>query len=182
MKKLILIIAAALLVAPLFASAPKDSVTLASAKRLDPTIRVVLPVHLGVSTILDSEAPVTPLYRNFMFNIEMAGVRWSGRGTPFEANVGARWSFLNYGKDHAYYVGVPVRAALRFAKRGKVYAAAAGEYLVHGTMHNMPWRCCVESGISYGGYGIFASYGLTPFHTTATGPGNTLSFGLVIGL
>ena len=183
MKKLLILITAMLMAAaPLLAASAPDSLALPSSRRLDATIRIVLPIHIGVSTIANSNVPLTPLYRNFLFNVEMVGVRWSSRGIPFEANVSTRWSFMNFGKDHAYYVGVPLRATLRFARKGRVYAAAAGEYLVHGTMHNMPWRCSVESGISYGGCGIFASYGLTPFFTTATGPGNTLSFGLVIGL
>ncbi|MBO4455506.1 MAG: hypothetical protein J5759_03585 [Bacteroidales bacterium] len=179
-----LVMAAALLLAaaPLRATSAKDSLTLASSRRMDATVRAVLPMQFGASTVINSDAPVTPLYRNFLFSIEPFGVRWSSRGLPVDANVGTRLSFLNFGKDHAYYVGVPVRATLRFARRGRIYASAAGEYLIHGTMHNMPWRCSVESGISYGGYGIFASYGITPHFTTATGPGNTLSFGLIIGL
>lgn len=180
MKRFIILLAVAFLAAaPAFG---KDDVQLASGKRLDPTLRLILPVHFGVSTLLESKAPATPLYKNFMFNVEMLGVRFSGRGTPFEATIGTRWSFMNFAKDHSTYFGVPVRAAFRFAKRGKVYASVAGEYLVHSSMHCMPWRCSVESGISYGGVGLFASYGLTPFFTTATGPGNTLSFGVVVGL
>ncbi|MBR4809432.1 MAG: hypothetical protein IK031_04050 [Bacteroidales bacterium] len=183
MKRIVILIAAAFLAAAT-AMAGNDPGTpeLKSRKRLDPTLRLVLPVNAGVSTLLNSDAPATPLYRNFMFNIEPVGVRWSARGTPFELNVASRFNFLNFGNGHAFYAGVPVRASLRFAKRGRVYATAAGEYLIHGTMHNMPWRCALETGISYCGVGVFASYGVTPFFTTATGPGNTLSFGLVVGL
>ncbi len=98
-------------------------------------------------------------------------------------------------KIHASYIGVPLRLAIKIGDRGKIFAGVAGEYLVKGyTKFRSPntrtttnglfstWRASVEGGLSYAGWGIWASYGFTPLFLPECSNARTLSFGIVMGI
>ena len=98
-------------------------------------------------------------------------------------------------KIHASYIGLPLRIAFKLGADVKLFAGVAGEYLVKGytkyrnpssrTTTNAlfsPFRGSVEGGISYAGWGLYASYGLTPLFQPDCSNARTLSFGLVLGL
>ena len=198
-KKLLILLAAVLLAsAPVSAKSVPDSLRLESRYRLDTTLRIVLPVHFGLTTLMDADYKGswegtgygdfldTRLHQNFMFNIEMFGVRWCSRGIPFEANLGVRWSFMNFSssKIHASYIGAPLRFVFRFGRQCRVYAGASAEYLVHGHTNTLfsPFRATVEGGVAYAGVGLFASYGLTPLFLPSCSDAKTFSFGIVVGI
>ena len=44
------------------------------------------------------------------------------------------------------------------------------------------YRASVEGGVSWHGFGLWVSYGLTPFFQPTENHAGTLSFGLVFGL
>lgn len=97
-------------------------------------------------------------------------------------------------KIHANYFGIPFRAGLQFGS-SKVYVGASIEMLTGGyTKYKQPKnritakdlfnpiRATVEGGFSYGGLGVFVSYGLTPLFQESLSDAKTLTFGLLLGL
>ena len=220
-----------------------EDLTLYSGRRITPSLQIILPLYFGTTFLpeVDYSGPWadtgygnfldTRIYQNFFFGIEMVGMRLSAKASPLEANIGLRWSLMNYSMSdtsltfrgdaspssvtflpvriadidprydgtrsriHASYLGLPVRFVVKFAKRGKAYAGASAEMLVSGSAKYgkpatrtdaytlfSPFRATVEGGISYYGFGLWASYGLTPFFLPDCSSARTLSFGLIIGI
>lgn len=154
MKRIITVLAA-MLAAFGTASAANvpDSLQLASGKRVETTVRVVLPVYFGVSTLLDADYLGswantgygdflgTRIEQNFNFDIEFFGLRFDAKSTPFEANLGLRFSFMDFslsdtsitfsGNDSPSSIGcMPVRISdtdLSFdGAKSKIHASYLG--------------------------------------------------------
>lgn len=99
-------------------------------------------------------------------------------------------------KVHADYFGVPLVLKWKI-DRIRVYAGATAEVLVRArgryrepsVKYEIPggngfnrFRSTLECGISYGGLGVFASYGLTPVFDPALSDAKSFTFGIVLGL
>lgn len=93
-------------------------------------------------------------------------------------------------KVHANYIGVPLRFIYNVDKV-KFHAGASAEYLIKGyTKYKAPskrsdinglfnsFRGTVEGGITYGPWGIYVNYALTPVFDPAISNANTFTVGL----
>jgi hypothetical protein len=182
MKRCLAILAlslTALLSAPFCRAADGDEdLTLQTGKRVNTMLHVVLPAYAGAAVIPDSFG--------LHLGLEALGVRFTSRGSGLEGDAGLRFTWINFfrqdnGNVSAPYLGIPVRAAYRFNRWWKVYAGVSGDVLLGNSALNR-YRASVEGGLSWHGFGLWASYGLTPFHQPSDSPAGTVSFGLVFGL
>ncbi len=97
-------------------------------------------------------------------------------------------------KIHANYFGIPLRVSYEFGKAA-IFFGGSAEILVGGyTKYKEPknrvkaqnifnnFRATVEGGFSWGSFGLFVMYGLTPLFPDSLSDARTLSFGLIFGL
>ena len=166
---------------------------LPSSRRVTTTLRAVLPVYVGVSALVDSPGfsfPTTAsgVVKSIAFGLEPVGLRFSAKGSPLESNIALRWQYMGLGaysdsRMYATYLGVPLRVACRFGSSGKIFATASADLLLtRQDRFAQPlnrWRASVEGGISWGSWGIWTAYGLTPLLQNG-GAANTLTFGIVV--
>ncbi len=157
-------------------SSEAEDLTLASGKRVTPSLRVVLPSYLGAAVPVD-----IPLGQKtaFSFGIEAIGMRLSAKSSPVEANLGLRWSGMCFGAgQNAFYLGVPARVACKFGRRSKAYAGVAAQMRIAGAQELARFVGEVEGGVSFYGFGLRAAYTVTPF----SGGSRAVSLGLIVGL
>ena len=137
------------------------------------------------------------------------GLRWSFMDFTFKyacttmvqpgnTCMPARITTMDYNarksKIHATYFGIPARVSLNFGK-ATIYAGASAELLVNGfAKYTQPkrktqmkdlfnqFRATVEGGFSYGNFGAFVQYGLTPLFPADLSDAKTLTFGIILGL
>ena len=181
--KRIMSVAAALILTLFFpllcfsqSDATREELELRSGRRVMPSLRAVLPFYAGVSALADSLSGKT---MGFNFGMEIVGMRLSAKSSPLEANIGLRWSVMNFQQgSRVFHLGAPVRIACKFADRGKVYAGASADLRVGGDRDASPFVASVEGGISYYGFGLRASYSFNP----VVPGGRALCFGVVVGL
>lgn len=170
---------------------------LPSRKRTETTLHVVFPMYVGLSTMIDvngselwPEVSRTDLRnlvsnRSFLFSMEMAHLSFTSKGTPFEADLGLRYTFLNQRSTmNASYLGIPLRVGAKVGRQGKIFAGADAEVLVNGRTAESspelyPYRIAAEAGISFGFLGIWAAYSLTPLFYSGNNT-RMLTIGLVI--
>ncbi len=183
-RRLFSLIAAALLVlAPALCraqeGAEREDLTLRSGRRVTASPRILLPFYLGASALADD--PVRSA--GFCFGIEPVGMRLSSRACPVEANVALQWSGMNFRQGRQLFqIGVPLRLACSFGKRGVVYAGTSALWSVGGGELFSPFVAVAEGGISLWGYGLRAAYTLTPVLAPASGGAKAFSLSLIIGI
>ena len=209
MKKLLLFLAVLLFVASPYCIAAgdngKDETELESSKRVNTWLQVILPAYVGLSIVPQVENLGqwgSGCYSDFCFGMEIAGLRFTSRGSNLEADLGVRFQLMNFSGPadsgsvmHAASFGIPVRGAVKFCRWGKVFAGLSGDVLVSGTAGKpgVPgrtdardtlsrFRASVEGGVSWHGVGLWASYGLSPVFRKDFGDAHTVSFGIVIGI
>jgi len=154
----------------------KAGQTLYSGKRITPSVRVILPVFLGTSALTDAPLDQTI---GFSYGVEALGMRLSARSLPVEANIGLRFSGICLRSiPNVVHLGVPVRVAYKFGKSGKVYLGAAAELRLGKVNEFSRFMGVVEGGVSFTGFGLRASYTLTPLLNNS----RAVSLGLVIGI
>lgn len=142
-----------------------------SGSRVEAKLEVAFPMYFGntVLTNINYKGEWAPLKamdfldmnvrKSFVFGLEVASVHIKSAGGPFEASLGARWTFMDYtfansaismekvggicvpyyilaagydgrkSKIHANYFGVPLRLALNYS-RFTVYVGGSAEVLV----------------------------------------------------
>lgn len=170
---------------------------LPSRSRTETTLHVIFPMYAGLSTMIDvngsellpdiSRSDLQDMLtgRSFLFSMELAHLSFTSKGTPFEADLGLRWSYLNKRNYmNASYIGVPLRVGVKVGRQSKIFAGADAEVFLRGSASDpslvyFPYRLAAEAGISFGFLGIWASYGLTPLFQSATDT-RMLTFGIVI--
>ena len=155
---------------------------LPSSRRTDVTVRAILPMYFGASTLMNPSDLASGLGNpGFTFAFEMFGLRFSSKGGPLEANAAIGWEFL----QHAAYVGAPLRLAVKPGSAWKLFAGATPAVLlgnpVAGSSSYNRFRLSAQAGVAYRTVGLYASYGITPIYTADSTP-HTLSLGLVIGI
>lgn len=182
MKRILTIASAAILLTccPFLCGAQespdKADQTLDSGKRITPSFRVILPAFLGISALTD--APLNQTI-GFSYGMEIMGVRLSARSYRTEANIGLRCSgVVLQSMPNVVHLGIPVRVAYKFGKSGKAYIGAAAEMRLGKNESYSRFMGVVEGGVSYGGFGLRASYTVTPIVNSS----RAVSLGLIIGL
>lgn len=182
-----------------------DSTELESSRQVNTWLQVILPAYVGLSMVPAVEnfgQWGSGCYRDFCFGMEIAGLRFTSRGSNLEADLGVRFQLMNFAGPaesgsvmHAASFGVPLRGAVKFCRWGKVFAGVSGDVLVSGTSGKIGvagrtnaldvlsrFRASVEGGVSWHGVGLWASYGLSPVFRPEFGDAHTVSLGVVIGI
>ena len=153
-----------------------EDLTLESGKRITPSLRGVLPFYVGASAPTDVSLGQTVA---FSFGVEAIGLRLSARCCPVEATTALRFSGMCFQPgQNVFYLGVPLRVAYKIGMVSKVYAGASAEMRIGGPQDYSRFMGSVEGGVSFYGFGIRASYTLTPY----SGSSRAVSLGLIIGL
>ena len=151
---------------------------LPSSRRTEVTLRAVLPMYFGASTIYNKASDAPGLSDpGFMFGLEMLGLQFNSKGGPLEANAALGWEFMR----GATYFGLPVRLAVKPGGRWKLFAGITPALRVNRSSTVNPYRLSATAGFSYRTVGLWASYGITPMYLDTPGP-RTLSFGVVLGI
>ena len=153
-----------------------EDLTLESGKRITPSLRAVLPFYVGASFPVD-----VPFGQSaaFSFGIEALGLRLSARSCPVEATTALRFSGMCFGSGrNVFYLGIPLRVAYKVGRASKVYAGASAEMSLGKSREFSRFVGAVEGGVSFYGFGLRASYTVTPF----AGDSRAVSLGLLIGL
>ena len=153
-----------------------EDLTLESGKRITPSMRGLLPFYVGVSVPTDVAFGQSAA---FSFGIEAVGLRLSSKSCPVETNAALRFSGMCFQQgSNAFYLGIPLRLAYRIGMVSKVYAGASAEMCLGASQDFSRFMGVVEGGISFYGFGLRASYTVTPY----SGGSRAVSLGLVIGI
>lgn len=168
MKRLVLtILACMLLLIPAAAQNKeggkinRDGIELKTGKRAELRLRVAFPMYFGITTLTGTDyqgvwagSPMgnfldTKLFQNFTYNLEMAGLRLYSRGFPLEANLGIRWSFMDFslantgisffssnGTESGNYIPAPIIDPAYDGTKSKIHASYIG----------VPFRVSVKLG------------------------------------
>lgn len=153
-----------------------EDLSLKTGKRITPSLRGVLPFYVGASVPVD-----VPLGQSaaFSFGVEAVGLRLSARSCPVEATTALRFSGMCFQPGrNVFYLGIPLRVAGRIGRACKVYAGASAEMSLGKSQDFSRFLGEVEGGVSFYGFGLRASYTVTPF----SGGSRAVSLGLIIGL
>ena len=153
-----------------------EDLTLESGKRITPSLRAVLPFYVGASFPVD-----VPFGQSaaFSFGIEALGLRLSARSSNFDTTAALRFSGMCFGAGrNVFYLGIPLRLAYKVGRASKVYAGASAEMSLGKSREFSRFVGAVEGGVSFYGFGLRASYTVTPF----AGGSRAVSLGLLIGL
>ena len=137
----------------------RDGIELKTGKRAELRLRAVFPMYFGVTALTGTDyqgiwagSPLgsfldTKLYQNFTYNLEMVGLRLYSRSSPVEANIGLRWSFMDFSLANTgiSFFGVDGPASDRYIPAPIITAGYDGtKSKVHASYFGIPLRVAVK--------------------------------------